>query len=60
MGDGENDCSMFAASGLPLAMGNSAQSLQAMAKAVLPDNRHDGAAEGIFRYVLEQEPVHNP
>ena len=59
MGDGENDCSMFAASGLPLAMGNSAEGLQAMAAAVLPDNRHDGAAEGIFRYVLGQAPAGN-
>ena len=57
MGDGENDCSMFAASGLPLAMGNSAEVLRTMAGAILPDNRHDGAAVGICRYVLEQEPA---
>lgn len=52
IGDGENDLSMFEASGLRLAMGNAVKELKEKADFILPPNTENGAAVGIERYVL--------
>lgn len=49
IGDGENDQSMFQASGLRFAMGNAVESLKAQADYILPTNRQDGVAAAIDR-----------
>ena len=52
IGDGENDLSMFEAAGLRMAMGNGVPELKKKAEYILPSNSANGAAEGIYRYVL--------
>lgn len=52
IGDGENDLSMFEASGLKIAMGNAADSLKMRADYVAGTNSNDGAAKAIEQYVL--------
>lgn len=52
IGDGENDLSMFEASGLKLAMGNAIPILKKKADEVLPSNDRDGVAEAIEKYIL--------
>ncbi|HIQ99959.1 MAG TPA: HAD-IIB family hydrolase [Candidatus Scybalocola faecavium] len=52
IGDGENDLSMFKVSGLKIAMGNSVPDLKAQADHVTADNRRDGAARAIYKYIL--------
>lgn len=52
IGDGENDLSMFMASGLKIAMGNAVDKLKAQADHVTDSNNHDGAARAIEQYVL--------
>lgn len=47
IGDGENDQSMFQASGLRFAMGNAVDTLKAQADYVLPTNRQNGVAAAI-------------
>lgn len=47
IGDGENDQSMFQASGLRFAMGNAVDALKAQADYVLPTNRQNGVAAAI-------------
>lgn len=51
IGDGENDLSMFAESGLKFAMGNAVEMLKEKADYVLPDNNSDGVAYAIDRYL---------
>ncbi len=52
IGDGENDLSMFEASGLKIAMGNAVKELKDQADYVVTSNRWDGAAEAIEKYIL--------
>lgn len=52
IGDGENDLPMFEAAGLRMAMGNAVPELKKKAEYILPANDKNGAAEGIYRYIL--------
>ncbi|MGN0573732.1 MAG: Cof-type HAD-IIB family hydrolase [Acutalibacteraceae bacterium] len=52
IGDGENDLSMFRASGMKFAMGNAVEELKSHADYILPSNREDGVAEAIEKYLL--------
>lgn len=52
IGDGENDLSMFEASGLKIAMGNAVEELKDRADYVTASNRCNGAAKAIKKYIL--------
>lgn len=52
IGDGENDLSMFEASGLKFAMGNGVKKLKEKADYVLPSNEENGVAAAIKNYIL--------
>lgn len=54
IGDGENDLSMFNASGLKIAMGNSVPELKENADFVTESNNRNGVAEAVERYILAQ------
>ena len=49
VGDNENDQTMFAWAGCPVAMGNAIGPIRDMARLVAPDNLHDGVAWAIDR-----------
>lgn len=49
IGDGENDLTMFRASGLKIAMGNGQKCLKSRADYVTASNRKDGVAEAIWQ-----------
>lgn len=53
IGDGENDLSMFWASGLKISMGNAVDSLKEQADYVTSSNRREGAAAAI-RWILNR------
>lgn len=55
IGNGENDLSMFAASGLKIAMGNAVDKLKVQADHVTEPNSRDGAARAIEKYILYQK-----
>lgn len=55
IGDGENDITMFQASGLRFAMGNAVSDLKSMADVVVSSNNHDGVAEAV-RYLISAVP----
>lgn len=52
IGDGENDLTMFSASGMKFAMGNAVDILKEKSDHVLPDNNHNGVAFAIENYIL--------
>lgn len=52
IGDAENDFSMFNASGLKFAMGNSIPALKEMADVVVPSNNESGVAFAIEKHLL--------
>jgi Cof subfamily protein (haloacid dehalogenase superfamily) len=52
IGDGPNDTLMFAQSGLPIAMGNSATSVQQLARHVSMSNDEEGFAYAIEHFIL--------
>lgn len=52
IGDGENDLSMFASSGLKIAMGNAVDILKVQSDHITETNRNDGAAKAIEHYIL--------
>lgn len=52
IGDGENDLSMFASSGLKIAMGNAVDRLKIQADHIADTNANDGAAKAIEQYIL--------
>lgn len=52
IGDGENDLTMFAESGMRFAMGNAVDFLKEKADYVLPDNNSDGVAHAIEYYII--------
>ena len=51
-GDGENDLSMFQASGLKIAMGNAVSELKKAADVITGTNDRDGVAEAVKKYIL--------
>ena len=53
VGDSGNDLSMFAAAGMPVAMGNGSPAARAAARRVTGSNDRDGVAQAI-RALLEQ------
>lgn len=53
-GDERNDCSMLAAAGLGVAMGNAAPEAKAAARLVTGTNQEDGVARTLLR-LLEEE-----
>lgn len=53
VGDSENDLEMLEAVGMPIAMGNAREDIQALCRHVTGDNAHDGAAKAI-EWVLRQ------
>ena len=55
IGDAENDLSMFAASGLKIAVDNAIPELKERANAVTADHNNSGVAEAIRRYILPQK-----
>ena len=54
IGDGENDLSLFAASGLKIAMGNAVENLKIQADYVTETNDRDGAARAVRKYILRE------
>lgn len=52
VGDGENDMTMFEASGLKFAMGNAVTALKAAADIILPSNNHNGIEKLIQKHLL--------
>lgn len=54
IGNGENDLSMFEASGLRLAVGNAVFELKKEADHILPSNDNNGVAAGIWTYILSE------
>ena len=55
IGDYENDLSMLAAAGIGIAMGNATPEVKSIAREVVADNRNDGVAEALERWVLNRE-----
>lgn len=54
IGDGENDLSLFAASGLKIAMGNAVENLKIQADYVTETNDRDGAARAVRKHILRE------
>ncbi len=52
IGDAGNDVSMFAASGLPIAVGNAAPEVQRAARLVSTSNEEEGFANAVERFIL--------
>lgn len=55
IGDGINDISMLSVAGLSAAMGNADRVVREAARAVVPANSEDGAAQAIEEYVLGEK-----
>ena len=53
IGDSDNDRGMLAAVGMPIAMGNAAEEIHALARWVTASNREDGVAKAIGRLLEE-------
>lgn len=54
IGDGENDLSMFGASGYNIAMGNASERLKKKADYVTASNNRDGAAKAVWKILSAQ------
>lgn len=52
IGDMANDVSMFAASGLPIAVGNATPEVQSAARLVSTSNEEEGFANAVERFIL--------
>ncbi|MGH2461902.1 MAG: HAD hydrolase family protein [Chloroflexota bacterium] len=52
IGDFENDVDMLTKAGVGVAMGNAIASVKAVARDVVADNRNDGVAEALEKWVL--------
>jgi Cof subfamily protein (haloacid dehalogenase superfamily) len=52
IGDMSNDVSMFAVSGLSIAMGNATPEVQSAARLVTASNEEDGFAQAVERFIL--------
>lgn len=57
IGDSLNDLPMLQAAGFAVAMGNADDEVKDAADAVVADNDHDGVAEAIRRFVLDEVVV---
>ena len=57
IGDGENDLSMFEASGFNIAMGNAFDGLKKKADYVTASNNREGAAKAVRKILAAQRPV---
>lgn len=55
IGDSDNDADMLMKVGVPVAMGNAAESLKAIAAYITDDNAHDGVAAAVEKFVLTAE-----
>lgn len=55
VGDSDNDADMLMKAGVPVAMGNAAESLKRIACFVTEDNAHDGVAAAVEKFVLSAE-----
>jgi len=60
IGDGPNDVSLLSAAGFGVAMDNGSQDVKAIAQAIAPSNRENGAAVAIARYVFSDPSVSLP
>jgi 5-amino-6-(5-phospho-D-ribitylamino)uracil phosphatase len=60
IGDGPNDVSLLSAAGFGVAMANGSQDVKAIAQAIAPSNRENGAAVAIARYVFSNPSVSLP
>ncbi|MBO6040868.1 MAG: HAD-IIB family hydrolase, partial [Oscillospiraceae bacterium] len=56
VGDSENDGEMIAFAGTGVAMGNAEDAVLQLTDLVTADNEHDGAAQAMIRWILEEEP----
>lgn len=54
IGDSDNDLPMLMAAGLAVASGNAPQAVKALCDHVVADCNHDGVAEAIERYILNE------
>ena len=55
VGDAENDLAALKYAGLSVAMGNADESVKRFCDVIVDDNNHDGCAEAIRRYLLEED-----
>jgi Cof subfamily protein (haloacid dehalogenase superfamily) len=60
IGDGPNDVSLLSVAGFGVAMANGSQDAKAIAQAIAPSNRENGAAVAIMRYVFSNPSVSLP
>lgn len=58
-GDSQNDISLFEASGLKIAVGNSYPELLEIADIVTEENYNSGLGKAIYRYILKKDPPIN-
>jgi len=55
VGDSDNDVELLKYVGLPVAMGNANEHVKQVCKVMVSDCDHDGCAEAIYRYLLNEE-----
>lgn len=55
VGDADNDESMIREAGLGIAMGNANESIKGLADVIVADNDHDGCAQAIDKFLLEEK-----
>lgn len=55
-GDGWNDLPMIEFAGMGVAMGNAVAPVKAAARYVTADNDHDGVAEAVEKFILQEDP----
>jgi Cof subfamily protein (haloacid dehalogenase superfamily) len=60
IGDGPNDVSLLSVAGFGVAMANGSQEVKAIAQAIAPSNKENGAAVAIVRYVFSNPPISPP
>ena len=54
VGDADNDKEALEVAGLSVAMGNAKESIKEISDVIVSDNDHDGCAEVIEKYLLEE------
>ena len=54
VGDADNDKEALETAGLAVAMGNAKESIKEISDVIVSDNDHDGCAEVIEKYILEE------
>ncbi|MCR5606373.1 MAG: HAD-IIB family hydrolase, partial [Treponema sp.] len=53
VGDAENDYAVLSTAGLSVAMGNAKESIKKICDVIVADNKHDGCAEAVEKYLLK-------